>query len=124
MDLKIDPQTGDLAIENNSLQTTQEGMESIAQRLRIRLRFFFREWILDRSAGTKWFEKVLRKYVDKFIADQEVRKRVQDTPQIKTIEDWTSSINASTREYTVVATVRTTLGETITFGFSDALNNQ
>ncbi len=124
MDLKIDPQTGDLAIENNSLQTTQEGMESIAQRLRIRLRFFFREWILDRSAGTKWFEKVLRKDVDKFIADQEVRKRVQDTPQIKTIEDWTSSINASTREYTVVATVRTTLGETITFGFSDALNNQ
>ena len=73
MDLKIDPETGDLDISDNALHNTEEGLDSIAQRLRIRLRLFFREWVLDRSAGTKWFELVLVKNVDKYIADQEVR---------------------------------------------------
>jgi len=90
--------------------------------LRIRLRLFFREWVLDRSVGTKWFELVLRKDVDKFIADQEVRRVVLETPQIREIKSWESTINSSTREYDVIATVTTTLGDSITFGFSDLLN--
>jgi hypothetical protein len=121
-DLKIDSQTGDLDVSDNSLYVTNEGLESIAQRLRIRLRFFFREWVLDRSVGTKWFELVLRKDVDKFLADQEVRRVVLETPQIKIIDQWDSSVNASTREYDVTATVRTTLGQTFTFGFADVLS--
>jgi hypothetical protein len=122
MDLKIDPETGDLDISDNALHNTEEGLDSIAQRLRIRLRLFFREWVLDRSAGTKWFELVLVKNVDKYIADQEVRRVVLETPQIREIKSWESSINSSTREYDVVATVTTTLGDTVTFGFSDLLN--
>ena len=121
-DLKIDSQTGDLDVSDNSLYVTNEGLESIAQRLRIRLRFFFREWVLDRSVGTKWFELVLRKDVDKFLADQEVRRVVLETPQIKIIDQWDSSVNASTREYDVTATVRTSLGQTFTFGFADVLS--
>ena len=120
MDLKLGPDR-DLLVENNSLQLTEEGMESIAQRLSIRLRFFYREWILDRSQGTKWFEKVLRKDVDLFLADQEIRQRVLNTREIRSIDDWSSSIDTSAREYSVTATVRTTTGEQFTIGFSDAL---
>jgi len=123
-DLKIDGPSGDLLIENNALRITSEGMESIGQRLRVRLRFFFREWILDRSKGTQWFELVLRKDVDKFLADQEIRRVVLETPQIRNIEAWDSTLESDTREYKLTATVNTTIGQSLTFGFSDILNNQ
>jgi hypothetical protein len=121
-DLLLDEQTGDLVVDNNAIRVTKEGTESISQRLRIRLRFFFREWILDRSQGTKWFEVILKKGVDKFAADAEIRKRVLDTPEIKAIERWTSSLDSKTRAYEVRFDVRTTEGESITFGFQDLLN--
>jgi len=121
-DLKIDASSGDLDVSNNTMYITDEGLPSIAQRLRIRLRFFFREWVLDRSVGTKWFELVLRKDVDIFLADQEIRQIVEDTPQIKSISSWDSSIDSFSREYSVVATVHTNLGQQLTFGFSDIQN--
>jgi hypothetical protein len=123
-DIKLDPNTGDLDISNNKLYITNEGVESIAQQLRIRLRFFFREWVLDRSKGTKWFEIVLRKDVDKFAADQEVRQVILNTPNIREITKWESSIDSGNREYDVNATVVTTFGDSISFSFSDLLNPQ
>ena len=122
-DLKIDPLTGDLDITGDQINITNEGTESIAQRLRIRLRFFFKEWILDRSKGTKWFEVVLKKGVDKFAADAEIRRVVLATPEIKTIEHWISEIDTGTRQYDVRFDVRTTKGEFLAFGFQDLLNN-
>jgi hypothetical protein len=119
MDIKLDPETSDLDISNNSLHVTEEGSESIAQRLRIRLRFFFREWVLDRSAGTKWFEVVLRKGVTKYAVDQEIRRVVLNTYQIKTIESWESSLDDPSRKYEVRFSVKSTQGETLSFGFSD-----
>jgi len=123
MDIKIDNSTGDLDVSNNSLNLTAEGGESIAQRLKIRLRFFFREWVLDRSQGTKWFEIILKKGVTKYAADQELRQRVINTPEVKSIEEWNSTLNNETREYDVTFDVRTTQGQTLAFGFSDILNN-
>lgn len=123
MDFKIDTETGDLDVSNNNLQLTAEGYESIAQRLRIRLRFFFREWILDRSEGTRWFEIVLRKGTTKFMADQEVRKRVLETPQVKSIEYWNSTLDETTRSYSIEFDVKTVQGEVLAFGFNDLLNS-
>lgn len=120
MDIKLDS-NGDIKVEGNSLYVTEEGTDSIAQRLRIRLRFFFREWILDRSQGTKWFELVLKKNVDKYTADQEIRRIVLETAEVKSIESWESSIDSGRRTYDVTFTVRTIYGQQITFGFSDLL---
>lgn len=121
-DLLLDPQTGDLSVINNALSVSEEGSESISQRLKIRLRFFFREWILDRSQGTKWFEIILKKGVEKFAADAEIRRVVLETPEIRTIENWTSSLDSQRRTYEVRFDVRTTEGETLSFGFQDLLN--
>ena len=119
IDLKLDPVTGDLDISNNQLSTTTEGVPSVAQRLRIRLRFFYQEWVLDRSKGTKWFELILRKDVDKFAADQEIRKQILETDGVATIESWESDLDTRTRKYTTQFTVRTEDRELVTFGFSD-----
>lgn len=121
-DLLLDPITGDLDVSNNTLHITEEGSEAIAQRLKIRLRFFFKEWILDRSQGTQWFEVVLRKGVEKFAADAEIRRVVLETPEIKTIENWFSSIDSNNRNYEVRFDVKTTQGQTLSFGFQDLLN--
>jgi len=123
MDLKLDPQTGDLLFSNKTLYVTDEGEESIAQRLKIRLRFFYREWVLDRSQGTKWFERVIRKGVTLYVADQEVRRVVLATSGVKSIESWRSTIDTSIRKYDVVFSVLTTQGQTLEFGFKDILNN-
>ena len=119
IDLKLDPVTGDLDISDNQLSTTTEGVPSVAQRLRIRLRFFYQEWVLDRSKGTKWFELILRKDVDKFAADQEIRKQILETDGVATIESWESDLDTRTRKYTTQFTVRTEDRELVTFGFSD-----
>lgn len=121
-DILLDETTGDVVVENNTLKITQEGTESISQRLKIRLRFFFREWVLDRSKGTKWFEIVLKKNANKFSADAEIRKIVLGTPEIKSIENWNSSLDSALRTYELKFDVRTTAGETISFGFQDLLN--
>ena len=121
-DLLLNPITGDIEVSENSLFITEEGSEAIAQRLKIRLRFFFKEWVLDRSKGTKWFEVVLKKGVDQFAADAEIRQIVLDTPEIKTIENWTSSIDSRTRQYDVRFDVKSEEGELLSFGFKDLLN--
>ena len=120
-DIQLD-QYGDIQITNNALTLTSEGVESVEQRLEIRLKLFFREWILDRSAGTKWFEKVLIKDPDKGIADQEIRTVVLNTQGVKSIEKWESTIDRSKRDYEVSFIVKTTDEEIVTFSFSDILN--
>lgn len=55
-DFKLDT-NGDLAIENNSF-VLLEGLEAIAQDLRIRLKFFLGEWFLDTRQGMPYFEKI------------------------------------------------------------------
>lgn len=98
MDLLINQTTKDLAFVDDDLQLVT-GVEEIRQRVLIRLRFFFQEWVLNRNAGTKWYELVFRKGVDKFAIDQHLRKVVTDTEGIKKILSWTSEIVG--REYTV-----------------------
>lgn len=111
MDLKIDLVTGDLDVSDNEVQTVGEGGQAIAQRVRIRLKMFYREWILDREAGTKWYQKVLKKGADQYVVDQELRKRVLDTEGVSKIRYWNSGFNASTREYELDFIVVTTIEE-------------
>ena len=111
MELKIDLTTGDLDVSDNQVQTVGEGGQAIAQRVQIRLKTFYREWILDRSAGTKWYQKVFKKDADKYIVDQELRKRVQGTEGVSRIRYWKSSFNAQTREYDLDFIVVTAIEE-------------
>tara|TARA_R110002020_G_scaffold213427_1_gene420248 strand:+ start:46333 stop:46707 length:375 start_codon:yes stop_codon:yes gene_type:complete len=103
-DLKIDYRTGDLVIEDNKLLLVgvpREDGEIIAQRISIRLQLYFREWVLDREAGTKWYEKILKKGADKYVVDQELRQRVLNTKGVSSIREWNSNLDAQARTYSV-----------------------
>ena len=110
MDLLIDQITKDLAFVDDDIQLVV-GIDEIKQRVLIRLRFFFQEWVLDRGAGTKWYQLVLRKGIDKFAIDQHLRKRVTDTEGVRNILTWNSELIG--RELKVTFTAQTDINEVL-----------
>ena len=121
MDIKLTPE-GDLYISpEGNIALTADGSETMIQRLKIRLRTFFQEWILDRSAGTKWHELVLKKGYDKKQADAHIKERIQGTEDLVSIVQWHSEDDPLTRSYTIQCTVKHKNGAKISFGFQDIL---
>lgn len=76
------------------------GLETIAQRLRIRLLFFLGEWVLDVTEGTPWYQRILIKGVSAEGVDSEIKSRILNTTGITNILQYTSSLNSATRTYT------------------------
>lgn len=109
---------GDIDL-TNGLVLTEVGGESIAQKVKIRLLTFYREWILNTEAGTKWFEIVLRKGVSTYSVDQEIRKRVLKTEGVRGVEDYSSSFNDSSREFSCKFSIVTDHDETIPITFNN-----
>jgi len=98
LDFYIDPATGDLDM-SQSLRFTDEGGESIAQKVRIRLLFFFKEWKLNPNQGTKWFELVFIKGTTDYNVNQEIQRRVLGTEGVRAVENFTFIRNAAVRTF-------------------------
>lgn len=59
-DLYIDPTTGDLSVSSTGVVRLTSGvLETIAQRLRIKLRTFMGEWFLDTTVGVPYYQDIL-----------------------------------------------------------------
>ena len=96
-DIYIDPVSHDIDFDNFRL--TESNGEAIAQKIKIRLLTFLKEWRLNKAAGTPWFERILRKGVTEYVADQEIRRRILDTEGVRAIGTFVSELNVSTRAY-------------------------
>jgi hypothetical protein len=59
LDLKIDPETGDLAIGPDGGFVMVSGREGVAQLVRIRLKLFKDEWFLNLDAGVPYYDEIL-----------------------------------------------------------------
>lgn len=55
------PVEGDLHLEHGDLVWTTDLAVEVAQRLRVRFRFFRGEWFLDLREGTPWYQEILGK---------------------------------------------------------------
>jgi hypothetical protein len=64
MDLKIDPETGDLALDDTGDVATVTGADAIAQHIRVRLGFVRGEWFLNTREGVPYFEEIWVKGAD------------------------------------------------------------
>ena len=115
-DIFIGTFTHDVDFDNFRI-TLSEG-EAIAQKVKIRLLTFFAEWNLDTSIGTAWFEKILRKGVTEYIADQEIRRRVLETEGVRAISTFTSTFNAAQRTYSCKIVIITDFDEEVTVSVS------
>lgn len=82
----------------------------VAQRLTIRLRTFFSEWFINTDYGVPYFERILRKGVNKTTVDNILREQILDEVGVLEIVSFDSTFNAGARTYSCSFQVRTASG--------------
>lgn len=99
-DFKLDPVTGDLDLSTGDIQIV-DGAEAVAQHVRIRLRFLFGEWFLDRRLGVPYFQSILIKNPGTNVVRRILRQVVAETPGVEELREFTTTYDGLTRALTV-----------------------
>ena len=81
----------------------------VAQTVETRLRFFVGDFFLDTSDGTPWRTAVLGKYTGA-TRDIAIRTRILQTPGVKAITSYGSTLNRDTRVFSIAAQIDTIYG--------------
>ncbi|MEN8406042.1 hypothetical protein [Acinetobacter seifertii] len=84
--------------------------EAVAQAILTRLKLWLGEWFADTSDGTGWNQSIVGKQSKK-LYELTLHQRVLETPGVKSIVDFQSSLDPDTRRLTVSMTVNTIFGE-------------
>src|SRR5687767_14640953 len=103
MDIKIDS-AGDLVIEDGDLVLV-DGIEAIAQHIRIRLRFFRGEWFIDQRLGIPFYQSILVKNPNLDIVRAILREAIIETPGVVSVPRLDVELDASSRTLKVTAGV-------------------
>lgn len=82
----------------------------VAQRLTIRLRTFLGEWFLNTEYGVPYFERILRKGVNKITVDNILREKILEEQGVLEIESFSSEFNPAARNYSCSFQVKTASG--------------
>ncbi len=96
-DLAIDD-TGDLALPPRLV----EGIDAVVQRLRIRFRFWLREWFLDQRQGVPYLEQILVAAPDLLLIESIFRNRViLPTPGVASLRSFRMSRDRRARTLSI-----------------------
>lgn len=99
-DLKLNTQTNDLDLLNNTdIQITGSAIESLAQRLRIKLKMFINTYFMDMDFGIPYYEQVFIKGTTKKLLDAIFKKAIYDTPDVGSILNYRSEFDRVNRVY-------------------------
>lgn len=93
-DLALDPATGDLLIESRALRLTVDGAEAVAQKLRVRLRLFQGEYVLDTRVGVPWYTDILGRH-SRATVEAILRRVIATCPGVDALESFTLAINSA-----------------------------
>lgn len=107
MDLRLSG--ADLTLEKGDLDLV-DGVDAIAQHLRIRLRTFKGEWFLDERIGVPFFDTILVKNANLAAVQSVLRRAVLTTPGITGIDQLDVDLDAATRVLTVTMRAQSTSG--------------
>lgn len=113
MDLKIDYSTGDVIFVNGPLtksDVTQPLVETVQQRLFIRLRTFLGEWFLNTAYGVPYFQDVLGKKTTKSAVDLIMQQQILAEVGVKEITYFNSTL--INRQYSLNFRVKVVDGST------------
>lgn len=97
---KTDATTGALVREDGAFVRV-DGLEAIAQHVRIRLRLFREEVKLDRFKGMRWLGGILEKGTPLAEIEGEFRSTILETPGIVSVDSLTLDFDAPTRLLTL-----------------------
>lgn len=112
--IKLDPVTHDLDLSSGNLELI-DGVDEIAQKLRIRYQFFLGEWFLDQRQGIPYFQKIFVKPFNKTDTDAILREVAETTPGIVEVNRFDSTFDGVTRGFTVALWAKSDTGEPIDF---------
>lgn len=96
-DLAVDPLTNDLAIPVRLLS----GVDSLMQRIWIRMRFWLGEWFLDERLGVPWVERIFVKNADPRAIRNILTKVVASTPGVSRVTNFVMTVDKRARSFTV-----------------------
>jgi hypothetical protein len=95
-----------------------DGIQAIAQHVKIRLRFFLTEWFLDQRVGVPYYRSILVKNANENIIREILRKVIVQTPGIASLESFTftfSDTERKERKLLVSFLAKTDSGELLSF---------
>lgn len=110
IDIKFNTSNHDLQIIDGDLVFI-DGVERVAQHVKIRVLFFFEDWKLDKSQGIDYYNEVFGKLKDKNRIDTIIQATILDTPDVESIIDYNSTFDNSLRKLTITTTVKSSVGE-------------
>lgn len=118
MDLQLDQESHDLVFINGECPITTGLVESVTQRLIIRLRTFFSEWFIDTTYGVPWLERVLGHKINKNSVDIIIQENILKDEFVSQVVSFRSTYDSLTRKYSCQFRVRVidgTMSELINF---------
>lgn len=80
-------------IDWNNLVFTEDNVESVAQKIRIRLRTYFGEWFVNTSIGVPYFQEILKKGVSKDYVDTIFLDIIRATEGVLRVTEYISEID-------------------------------
>ena len=111
MDLLMDiDDARDLVFQNGNCPVTSFPVQAVAQRLFIRLRTFKGEWFYNTVYGVPYFQRIFTK-TTKGAVDAIFQDQILSETGVKRITEFSSSLNAANRRYSLSFRVLTTDGE-------------
>lgn len=109
MDFALNPLTNDLDVRNNSLYFV-EGIQAIAQQLRITFAGFYGEWFLDKTLFMPWFQDVLIKAPSFTVVQEIFKNAILNTQGVISLNFFNLEIDAATRRANLSFSANTTSG--------------
>jgi hypothetical protein len=90
--------------------------EGVGQEIITRLNLWLGQWYLNLTDGTPWLTKVLGKFTGS-TADATIQDRVLGSTGVLSIVSYSSSLNRTSRGFSVSMTVQTQFGQITITGF-------
>lgn len=101
--------SGDYVFGQGAAQFLVDSPDAVAQAVATRLQLATGDWFLDVTDGTPYASDVLGAGTSTRY-DQAIRARILDTPGVVALTDYASTLDRSTRQLTIAATVATIYG--------------
>lgn len=105
------PNTHDLIFINGECPVTGDRVDTVTQRIYIRLRTFLGEVYLNEPYGVPWIERILGHKGRKSTVDAILQEQIQSVSGVAEITEFTSSFDNARREYSCSFRVRTDSGQ-------------
>lgn len=113
MDLLLDPLTHDIVWNNGPLTrayTTQPLVQTVAQRLKIRLLTFLGEYFINTAYGVPYFQSLLgQKQTSKARADLIFQQQILVEPGVREIVSFNSTFE--NRQYSLTCSIKVMNGD-------------